>query len=136
MNKDYLIVEDSSERLKLIAKHFDNFIGKTFDIAYKSSQAISLLKENTYHCIFLDHDLEEEHYENEKSYSGTGQEVCRFIVDNKIEVPRIVIHSLNPVGRDRMMGILDEGDYDYLSKPFFWDWRYGNKIRKYASFDE
>lgn len=48
MNKDYLIVEDSSERLKLIARHFDNFIGKTFDLAFRASEAISLLKENTY----------------------------------------------------------------------------------------
>lgn len=135
MNKDYLIVEDSSERLKLIAKHFDNFIGKTFDVAFKASQAIYFLKENTYQCIFLDHDLEEEHYEKQNSYSGTSQEVCRFIVDNKIEIPKIVIHSLNPVGRDNMMKILKEGNYDYLSKPFFWDWRYGNKIRKYAGYE-
>ena len=134
MDKKFLIVEDSSERLKLIARHFDNFIGVTFDLAFSSQQAISYLKQNLYECIFLDHDLELEHYETQ-SYEGTGQEVCRFIVDNKIKVPKIVIHSLNPVGRDHMMSILKEGNYDYISKPFFWDWRYGNMVRKYSGYE-
>lgn len=29
--------------------------------------------------IFLDHDLEEEHYEKQNAYSGTSQEVCRLL---------------------------------------------------------
>lgn len=91
-----------------------------------------MLKQCEYKCIFLDHDLEKNHYENEHSYSGTGQEVCRYIVDNNIDVPRIVIHSLNPIGRHNMMGILNEKNIDYISKPFFWDYRYGNKVKKYA----
>ena len=136
MDKDYLIVEDSTERLKLIARYFDNFIGKTFDVAFTSKAAINYLKTNSYYCIFLDHDLEEEHYEKENSYEGTGQEVCRFLVDNSIPVSKIVIHSLNPIGSHNMMGILAEGDYDYISKPFFWDGRYGNKLRKITGYEE
>lgn len=134
MEKDYLIVEDSTERLKRIANHFDNFIGKTFDIAFKAKTAISLLKENTYKVIFLDHDLEPEHYEKQM-VRDTGQDVCNYLVDNKIQVPKIVIHSLNTEGREKMMEILKKGNYDFLDAPYFWDMRYGYKIRKWVGFD-
>lgn len=125
MKKDILIVEDSSSRIKLIAQHFDNFIGKAFDIATSSQQAIVFLKQHFYHCILLDHDLEIEHYEDASSSEGTGQDVCRYIVENKIEIPYIIIHSLNSIGRERMLHIFQDNGYEALSRPFFWDCRYG-----------
>ena len=123
MQKDILVVEDSEERLKKITSFL---IGYTYDIAPKANIAIDLLKTNTYDYVFLDHDLEEEHYETQCFGKGTGYEVAQFIVENKESIKRVILHSLNPVGRDRMLVLLKNAEYDVKSAPMFWDWRYGS----------
>ena len=54
-----LLLEDSQERVKWFVKQL---IGNVIDFAYTSDQANKFLLENEYDVIFLDHDLDEEHY--------------------------------------------------------------------------
>jgi hypothetical protein len=62
-------------------------------------EAIALLEAGDVTDISLDHDLGDD-------ARGTGYDVIRWIeeavVTRQFIPPRIVIHSANPVGRDRM----------------------------------
>lgn len=60
-------------------------------------EAIDKLTDN-YDVIDLDHDLGEE---------KTGYDICKYIVENEIKIPIVVIHTSNPVGRQNMKQLLE-----------------------------
>lgn len=53
---------------------------------------------NNYDVIDLDHDLGE---------VKTGYDFCKYIVENNIVAPFIVLHTSNPVGRNNMRQLLE-----------------------------
>ncbi len=71
-----------------------------WDHAKTAFKAMSLLADNDYPVISLDHDLGEE---------ATGYDVLCWLEQNIGEgrwvkpVPEIRVHSANPAGRDRML---------------------------------
>ena len=68
------------------------------EIARTYEEAIAKLKLVSYDIISLDHDLGEE---------KTGYDICKFIVENKIQIPTIILHTSNPVGRFNMKQLLE-----------------------------
>lgn len=97
-----LILEDDEHR---IVKFKQNFIGCKLDITKDPKEANKWLEENVYDVIFLDHDLEDSHYlEDCLSKETTGLCTADFL-GNNFELNKeaqIIIHSLNPAGRERM----------------------------------
>ena len=77
--------------------------------------------------ITFDHDLADTHYTPEEFWSDydkskewqekqvykekTGYECAKWLIDycieNSLECPMYVCHSMNPVGRDNILGVLD-----------------------------
>lgn len=77
--------------------------------------------------ITFDHDLADTHYTPEEFWSDydkskewqekqvhkekTGYECAKWLIDycieNNLECPMYVCHSMNPVGRDNILGVLD-----------------------------
>jgi len=70
--------------------------------------------------ISFDHDLADEHYEENKKYQEwrsetyqekTGMDCAKWLVDycidNDKELPEFYVHSANPVGADNIKGILN-----------------------------
>jgi len=57
--------------------------------------------------ISFDHDLADQHYNNDNDYSGytekTGYEAAKWLVDycleNECKIPCYIVHSANPVGK-------------------------------------
>lgn len=64
-------------------------IGAHITVTRTYVETIKCIDEN-YDVISLDHDLGEE---------KTGYDIAKYIVENKIKVGIIAIHSANPVGR-------------------------------------
>lgn len=83
-------------------------IGCVVDFAITAQEAIDLLKKNEYDVIYLDHDLEEEHYHVTKDDHEDGRFVARHLKDMTQHHGKIVVvHSLNPAGRANIKSILD-----------------------------
>ena len=114
-----LIVEDSTERLKRIMSILSKK-AMSIDIAFTSDEAKELLISNTYDVVFLDHDLNPEHYEQQCT-EETGQDVAKYIVENKLPIKVVFVHSLNAVGAEAIFNILHDANYSVKKIPFFWN---------------
>jgi hypothetical protein len=87
-------------------------------LAKTADEAIALIskakEEGTLEAVSLDHDLAPEHYEPSSGYSvapappatKTGFDVALWIVENRAWPKLVVLHSMNPVGRERMFRLL------------------------------
>lgn len=66
--------------------------------------------------VSFDHDLKPEHYaaatrgEPCRPGSGTGADCARWLVEhckrNNATMPKFVVHSLSPVGREEIVGVM------------------------------
>lgn len=65
-----------------------------------------------YDLLLLDHDMEG-NYEYRPEYPNTGYQFLKWLVENMetffdgIDLPHVILHSHNPVGRKRMKGLLE-----------------------------
>jgi len=95
MNKLYLYLDDIRTPIDakwIIARNYSEFI-----------KIINIYGLDNFETISLDHDLGE----NSKS----GMDCAKFIIDisinNNILLPKIFIHSSNPIGSENMMSIIN-----------------------------
>lgn len=116
-----LILEDSTERNNWFTR---KLIGNVVDYALSAEVANKLLLEKTYDVIFLDHDLDEEHYVAMYAplntvLTGTGVDTAKFIVSNKVSPKaQIIVHSLNTVGSQNIFAILNDAGYNVTRIPY------------------
>lgn len=104
-----LVLEDDENRIKWFRQ---NLIGNVVDFTKDPKEANKWLEEKEYGMIFLDCDLEPEHYNNKAWVEGnfkqfeesSGIAVAKFLADNPTlnSNSRIIIHSLNPNGAEVM----------------------------------
>ena len=104
------------------------YINQTWDIVRDFNQFIEHITENGLpELISFDHDLADEHYtpskywhdyEASKKYQEqqnykekTGFDCAKWLIDycmdNDLKLPSYLSHSMNPVGRDNILGILN-----------------------------
>jgi hypothetical protein len=96
-----------------------NAIGHIVDFASTAQEAIAFLRANKYDAIYLDHDLEAEHYQTNEEYHEDGSFVARNLVDmNQHHGVIVVVHSLNPSGRLNIRSILKESFDVWLPENF------------------
>ena len=98
-----LVLDDNPWR----HKYFDDRLDGEIVHVYSYSDAIGALNTQNFDAIYLDHDLGDFH--NPDKHAGkelTGYDVCRWMVDNDIDCPNIVVHSANPVGARAMVDFL------------------------------
>jgi Cyclic-phosphate processing Receiver domain len=97
------LLEDDSRRCDWFAKRFK---GDLLDISYEIDEAKELLQTRTYDSIFLDHDLQPEHYGSEvPDDERTGYAIASFLAAHP-ELQRaatIMVHSFNADGAMRMV---------------------------------
>jgi CheY-like chemotaxis protein len=104
-----MIVEDSPARIntfkqKLNNKDYDLYF---FDTAVDAEAALKNI--GGFDVLFLDHDLGGQVFVDSKD-PNTGYAVAKFIVDNKIDIPSIIVHSMNPVGSQNIKSILPKAE--------------------------
>jgi CheY-like chemotaxis protein len=93
-----LILEDNPERHKIFKKFY---VEHELCIVETSTEAIEILQTHIFDAIFLDHDLGGQ--QMVESGPNTGYEVAKWLEENpEHSCSNIIIHSLNPVGRDKM----------------------------------
>jgi hypothetical protein len=127
MKKLYL---DDFRFPKLSFDYTNNIIynDKDWDIVTNYDEFVNyILKNGLPNLISFDHDLADEHYtpaiywndyEKSKEYQEklqykekTGLECAKWLIDycidNKQKLPNYLCHSQNPVGKDNILGLLD-----------------------------
>jgi hypothetical protein len=97
----------------IVVRDYDEFVSTVTSIGLENIELIS-----------LDHDLGDgamtEYYSNVKSnytldYNNieekTGYDVCKFLVEHsmniEVSLPKVVVHSANPIGAANMMGYIN-----------------------------
>ena len=97
------LLEDDQRRCDWFAKRFK---GDQLDISCEIDEAKELLQTRTYDSIFLDHDLQPEHYGSEVTDDErTGYAIASFLA-SRPELQRaatIMVHSFNADGAMRMV---------------------------------
>ena len=102
--KSFLFLDDNPDRHLA----FDQMlIGKpvSVDHVWTAEECIRTLRSSApYDCVFLDHDLGGRVFVQEEK--GSGSEVAAFIgkdLDRTSYPKRVVVHSWNPAGAERMV---------------------------------
>ncbi len=97
------LLEDDSRRCDWFAKRFK---GDLLDISCEIEEAKELLRTRQYDSIFLDHDLQPEHYRSEeRDDERTGYAIASFLATHP-QLQRsatIMVHSFNADGAMRMV---------------------------------
>lgn len=110
------ILEDDANRM---VKFRRELIGHEIVHSETAKEFIQLLDAETERIdvMFLDHDLGGETYVD-PSHENTGSEVVRWLLTNRVNVDKIVVHTLNPYAGKRMVYDLT-GIYKWVSQvPF------------------
>lgn len=93
-----------------------------WDIVINYDEFVEWIKTNGIPAtVSFDHDLADEHYSptcgDDNDYptefeEKTGLDCAKFLVefcqDNNIEVPEFYVHSMNPVGSDRIRNYIED----------------------------
>lgn len=97
------LLDDDKRRHAWFAKRFK---GDRLDIAEDVKDALTLLEENLYDAIFLDHDLLPEHYNSESTDDErTGYAVALWLAEQpgRQRASTIMVHTRNADGAMRMV---------------------------------
>ena len=99
-----LILDDDLTRHELFKK---NFAHHNITSVETVDQAIKLLQTRIYDAVFLDHDLGGHSYVESGGAEPTGYDVAKWLSEHPEHKPKsIYIHSMNPVGADKMHKLL------------------------------
>ena len=109
-----LFLDDSPKRLFEFKSNIPSAV-----LAATAEEMIQLLSEleETAKCVFLDHDLGGRIFVD-PSDEETGMEVVRWVVKNKPDVQRFVVHSLNVEAAKFMIAELNAVGYEAEYVPF------------------
>ncbi len=102
-----LILDDDKFRHQQFIHNFSCNSENDIIGVYTVDEAIKLLESNIYDIIFLDHDLGGAVYVDSDGEEPTGYTVAKWMVEHPERIPKhVYIHSLNPVGAQRIKQIL------------------------------
>ena len=103
------IVEDDLTRIETFKEKFEHIEEAELFIATTAGKARRILEENKdvmWDMIFLDHDLGGRVYV-ESADPNTGYQVAKYIRDNKIQYYNAITHSMNSMGAQNIMNVLE-----------------------------
>lgn len=103
------------------------YLDEKWSVARNYDSFCFLLKANHFHgnipkIISLDHDLADEHYKHgsksgfkefhysevtEKTGLHCAKFMCDYFFENKIAFPEILVHSMNPIGKENIIGYIN-----------------------------
>ena len=111
-----LILEDNHYRIEKFEKLFKNQDIYMFDKFNFNLQEVCL--KNEFQVLWLDHDLEGKIWEDSDK-ENTGYQFVKWLVSNNLQRNALIyIHSMNPIGANRMLNCLKDNNYDGIWIPF------------------
>lgn len=109
------ILEDSNDRIKFFKKVLYNYDLFIYD---NVKDACSFLEKNDdFEYMFLDHDLDGKIFVSSLQ-DNTGYQLAKWLANNKKNVKKIIVHSLNIVGSKNIVELLKKY-YNVQYIPYF-----------------
>ena len=113
-----LILDNDPRRHQLLKREACSIVGACSPIFARTVEEgeEALLLKSRWDLLMLDHDLDGRVYVDSHDPT-TGYQVAKFIVSNKIEFDRCILHSLNEEGARNMGRLLKEncgGSINYV----------------------
>jgi hypothetical protein len=109
----YIYIDDVRKDYRWLYSHF-NPKDWVIVLCHNYFEAVAALqrakRESDYTVVDLDHDLGLDEVNSELS----GYDICKYIVENNIPLFGFLIHSMNPVGSERMRNLLNDYGYEEL----------------------
>lgn len=110
VNNDWKTVRNFDQFTLCIASHgMPKFIAFDHDLADYHYDVMA--KEADYHTAFVDDDMGGLNITSDYGSEKTGYDCAKWLADycadNRLKLPEYVVHSLNPVGRQRIEAYLD-----------------------------
>ena len=110
-----LVLEDSLERQEKFKQLFKNQELSMFDNVLDAYHSYLF---NDFSVMFLDHDLGGRIW-TDSSEENTGYQFTKLIVENQKQKNALIyIHSMNPIGANKMLNLLLDNGYDGIWVPF------------------
>ena len=100
------ILEDDENRMK---KFRGKLIGHVIFHADNVKDAKAILSKEKVDVIFLDHDLDNRVYVDSNE-PNTGYQLAKWIFENNIQYKRVIVHTLNEVGRKNIKLVLQDAE--------------------------
>lgn len=105
-------------RYPLDAYHYteqDMFLREDWHVVRNYAQFVSrILEKGLPEMISFDHDLADEHYleqDSQEYVEKTGYDCAKWLIeycmDHDAELPEFYCHSMNPVGKENIEGLLN-----------------------------
>ena len=120
-----LFLDDVRNPIDCVSYIKDNIYIEDWDIVRNYNEFINYITENGIpDLISFDHDLADEHYHpsmfnndntiyndrrehfKEKTGYDCAKWLCDYCSENGLPLPTYLVHSMNPVGRDNILGVL------------------------------
>jgi len=113
-----LVLDDCPHRMIEFRR---GLVGASVTTLSTAKEALAWLKDHTPKVICLDYDLHENGRSRQEA--GSGGDVATFIVQNdkRFKKTKVIIHSLNKTGSQRMFLLLQRHNIDVQKHPFLWD---------------
>ena len=110
-----LILEDNQDRQNKFNELFRNQELFIFDNAVDAHHACLL---RDFQIMFLDHDLGQEGWVKSEE-ENTGHQFVKWLIEKKLQKSALIyIHSMNPIGANKMLNLLLDNGYDGIWIPF------------------
>lgn len=107
-----LFLDDCPYRAKKFKAEFP-----TAKVVTTAKECIDELQAHSWDAVFLDHDLNGSHYQD-PTEENCGTTVAVWICDNKPQIDRVVVHSLNEIERGKMVEMLRKEAYYVINCSF------------------
>jgi len=110
-----LILEDNSIRVEYFKQLFKHQYLHIYDDVHS---AIVNCQVNEFPVMFLDHDLDNKIWVNSEE-ENTGYNFIRLLIENNLQKGALIyIHSMNPIGANKMLNLLKDNNRDGIWIPF------------------
>ena len=110
-----LILEDNLERIEKFKELFKN---QELVICIHALAAYNACLNDEFSVMFLDHDLGGRIW-TDSSEENTGYQFVKLMIENQKQKNALIyIHSMNPIGANRMLNLLLDNGYDGIWIPF------------------
>jgi hypothetical protein len=110
-----LLLEDSLNRIEKFKQLFKN--QKLF-ISDNIKDAQITCKLNEFPVMFLDHDLGNRIWVDSNE-ENTGYQFVKWLTENQLQKNSLIyIHSMNPIGANKMLNLLKDNNRDGIWIPY------------------
>jgi hypothetical protein len=104
-----IVLEDMQSRIEYFKEQYKHHDIYFFDSVIDCINAFKLITDKPWDIFYLSHDLNGTIYTDSNEYN-TGYTVAKYLSENDTSIKKIIIHSANSVGAEKMKLLLPQAE--------------------------